>query len=286
MWNKLTQNCLLVALLGTVSLLSAAETVGTVVTPGRVLINNLPVRGNATLNEGAVLKTVAAAARVELLAGSAVTIDTDSEAVVHRGGLHLRRGRGVIVSGQPSLEAHGLSITPSAPQTQLLVAVGPGKVDVAALCGQGRVRNQRGLTIAMISKEKPLSFESGGSKNESTVTGLLRLDGRKLTLRDELTGIDVELTGHGLRNHLNQRIQATGESRFTSDSDHHVILVSRLSRLEMAAESLPETGNSTSTAAKTSAARTGMSAGTKVSIAAIAFGGVAAAIAVPMAMSN
>lgn len=287
MWTNLTQKIFLVLLVGAVSLVWAGETVGTVVTPGRILINDLAIRGNASLNEGAVVRTSADAARIELAGGGAMALDAGSEAVIRRGGLNLRHGKALLLSGHPSLEALGLKVEGAGAASRLLVAVSSGKVEVAALEGSAQVRNRQGLMLAMVRKETPLRFEPGSAGTQSTVTGILRREGERFSLKDELTGIDVELKGSGLPGHSGGRIQATGEAQIIADSDKHVILVSKLNRLPMAPESSPS-GNSSSasTKASTTAAKAGMSVGTKISVAALAFGGMAAAIAVPMAMSN
>jgi hypothetical protein len=287
---KLNGKTLILASLGIASLLTAGETVGTVVTPGRVLVNNLAVQGNASVTEGMTLKTTATAARVELSGGGVISLDAGSEAVLHRGRLQLRHGKGMLASQAGRIEALGLRVNSGAPQSQVLVAVNGNKVEVAAVRGSGKVSNQQGLTLAMIHKGRPLSFEPGAGNNQSTVTGTLRQAGSRYMLRDELTGIDVELQGGPLRDNRDRRVQASGEARITSDSDRHVVLVSRLSRLEPGAdstESAPNSSNpSTSTEKSTTTASGGMSAGTKISLAALAFGGMAAAIAVPIAMSN
>jgi len=287
MWTNLTQQICLVLLFGAVSLVWAGETVGTVVTPGRVLIDDLAIRGNSSVNEGAVLKTSTEAARIELADGGSLALDAKSEAVVRRDGLNLRHGKAMLLSGRNTLEALGLKIGATGAASRVLITVGPGKVEVAAMEGSAQVRNRQGLMLALVGKGTPLRFEPGTRGNDSTVTGMLRREGARFALKDELTGIDVELKGAELSSQEGNRIQATGESKITSDSDRHVILVSKLNRLGMAPEPASSgTSPSSSTKASTSAAKTGMSAGTKISLAALTFGGMAAAVAIPMAMSN
>jgi hypothetical protein len=176
-------------------------------------------------------------------------------------------------------------------QSQVLVSVAGDKVEVAAIQGTARVQNRQGMLLALVHKGKPLSFEPGLGPPESTVTGTLRREGAKLLLQDELTGTCVELRGDGLSAQQGQRIQASGESQITGDTANHVILVSRLNRLDTEPASGNASGNSASSpsAANTTAstaAKTGMSAGTKIGLAALTFGGIAAGIAVPLAMSN
>ncbi|NWF85558.1 MAG: hypothetical protein HXY18_17215 [Bryobacteraceae bacterium] len=270
--------------------MSAAETAGTVVTPGRMLVNNMEVQGNATLMQGAVLKTAATAARVELAGGTIVSLDARSEAVVKGASVELRRGRGMVSSGSGGIEALGLRVDGAAPQSQVLVALAGDRIEVAAVRGMGRVRNSQGITLAMVHGGKPLSFEPGPGTDESLVSGKLRRLGAKYVLTDELTGVDIELRGRGLSGLEGARVEASGRAQKAGGSPEQVVLVSRLNRLEN-----PEpqddargasSGTATSAAAKSGAAKTGMSAGTKIGLAALAFGGMAAAIAVPLAMSN
>ncbi len=285
MWTNLTQKILLALVLGTVSLMWAGETAGTVVTPGRILIDDLAIRGNASVKEGSVLKTSTEAARIELSGGGALALDAKSEAVIRRDGLNLRQGKAMLLSGQGTMEALGLRIGKADAASKVFIAAGPSMVEVAALEGAAQVRNRQGLILAMVEKGKPLRFEPGMQGNESTVTGTLRREGSRFALKDELTGIDVELKGTGLTSQSGNRIQATGESKIAGDSGRHVILVSKLNRLETVPEPAAS-GTSPSTSTSTAAAKTGMTAGTKISLAALAFGGMAAAIAVPLAMSN
>jgi len=136
-------------------------------------------------------------------------------------------------------------------------------------------------------RDVALRFEPGPASNQSTVTGILRRQGARFLLNDELTGADVELKGPGLPSETGHRIQASGQARITSDSPSHLILVSRLNRLESPDSPEPSANpSSTSTKSVPNTAKTGMSAGTKISLAALSFAGLAAAIAVPMAMSN
>lgn len=270
--------------------LDAAETAGTVVTPGRMLVNNMAVQGNATLVQGAVLKTSAAAARVELASGAVVSLDARSEAVVKGAAVELRQGRGMVSSDTGGIEALGLRVDSAAPQSQILVAVSGGRIDVAAVRGMGRVKNSQGVTLAMVHGGKPLSFEPGPGTDESLVTGKLRRLGAKYVLKDELTGVDIELRGHGLSGLEGSRVEAAGRSQNVSGSPEQVVLVSRLNRLDDSQAQDHATGassgSSASTAAKAGTAKSGMSAGTKIGLAALAFGGMATAIAVPLAMSN
>lgn len=280
---------LILATLGIASLPVAAETVGTVVTPGRVLVNNLAVRGNANLSDGATLKTTADAARIELAGGGAISLDMASEATLYRGRVQLRQGKGMLAGAAGRIEALGLQVNSGEAQSQVLVTVNGSRVEVSALRGSGKVRDRQGLTLAMVHKGKPLSFEPGSGTNQSTVTGRLRREGAKFILQDELTGIHVELQGDSLGSHQGKRIQASGETRIVSDSDAHVVLVSRLNRLDSDTESSPSSGgasNPSSSTDKASPASTGMSAGTKIALAALTFGGLSTAIAVPLAMSN
>jgi len=283
----LIHRTLLVTSIGIVPWLCAGETVGTVVTPGRMFVNNLTVEGNATLSEGAVLKTSATAARVDLIGGGAVSLDAESVAVAKRGQMQLRQGKGMVTSPAGRIEALGLQIDARDPQSQALVAVLGGRIEVAALRGTAQVRNQQGMILALVHKGRPLSFEPGNGRPESTITGTLRREGSTFLLRDELTGTDVELRGDAVASRQGQRIQAGGVAQISGDSDNHVVLVSRLNRLDT--EAAPETApgsSSTSNSTASAAAKTGMSAGTKIGLAALAFGGMAAAIAVPLAMSN
>lgn len=290
MTKKVAVKSLLSLVVGVVPFLNAGESAGTVVTPGRMLVNNMAVQGNATLMQGAVLKTAASAARVELAGGAIISLDARSEAVVKGAAVELRQGRGMVSSDTGGIEALGLRVEGAAPQSQVLVAVAGDRIEVAAVRGMGRVSNNQGVTLAMVHGGKPLSFEPGPGTEESLVTGKLRRLGAKYVVRDELTGVDVELRGRGLNGMEGLRVEAAGRSQNASGSPQPVVLVSRLNRLEDSEAqdhaAGASSGSSASTAAKAGAAKTGMSAGTKIGLAALAFGGMATAIAVPLAMSN
>lgn len=275
--------------LGVVPVVLAGEVAGAVVTPGRMLVNGMTVQGNATVMEGAVLKTTSTAARVELAGGSVVSLDANSEAVVRTRAVELRRGRGMVASDAAGIDALGLRVNSAAPRSQVLVAVAGGVVEVAAVRGEGLVSNGRGIPLAMIRGGKPLRFEPAAGPEESLMSGRLRRDGARFMLRDELTGLDIEVRGKGLGDYESARVEVGGKAVSEGAGGGQIVLASRLNRLE--AEGAHNAGSASpssasSARAKPRAAESGMSAGTKIGIAALAFGGMAAAIVVPLSMSN
>ena len=66
--------------------------IGLAVTDGRIELDRAGVSGNATLREGASLKTGKAAARIQLQNGARATVGIESEAKIYRDRLELARG--------------------------------------------------------------------------------------------------------------------------------------------------------------------------------------------------
>jgi hypothetical protein len=279
---------------------------------GDFLMNGVPVRGTATLNDASTLETRATASQVVLSGGARLVISPDSKARVMPGRVTLERG-GVEVSSAVDVEAAGMRVSSSTGGKAMIRLSGPGVMQVGALAGNMQVRNSAGLLLAKVAAGSALEFEPQvtGPTLPSTFVGcLLRKDG-KYVVYDQTTRMVVELRSQGidLAAELGNRIQASGTAR-TGPNNTQALDVTTVTRIEaggceevaaMIGADTPgrpapapkptkgsakatkapkaDTAKPTTSAPKTTANKPGMSAGTKVAIvAAVGGGGAVAAV--------
>jgi hypothetical protein len=215
--------CLYAALGG-----AAAPVIGTVTAAGAFRIEKSTITGNATLMEGATIETQADASSIVLPGRARVTLFPDSKArffgdrvILEKGAGRLERATGF------RLETLGLTVQPGGGSAVARVTlVGTGKVQVAALNGQFRVLNARGLLVANVLPGKALDFEPLAASGPTKVTGYLLNRSGHWVLTDETTHVTVELEGPGLAAKVGQRVMVTGAMDPTvtpiSDAAHFV----------------------------------------------------------------
>lgn len=259
-------------------LLPAAEPViGLAASQGRMEVDRAAVDGNASLVNGASIRTLDSPVRIRLSNGNGATIGPASEARIFSDHLALSRGQSLLTT--PNYRAEALGFT--AAGSRASIEVRGAAVQVAALNGPVQVTDGKGVVIARVLPGAALSFEPSATQGISTMTGALRRDTSKFFLKDELTNLDVELRGSNLDRYAGRRVRVTGTADRSSDGKSQVILVSRLAAAgpQQTGGNRPDTssgGNRPDT--ETKPAKQGMSNGAKIAIVAVIAGGAAGGI--------
>ena len=256
--------------------------IGLAVTDGRIELDRAGVSGNATLREGASLKTGKAAARIQLQNGARATVGIESEAKIYRDRLELARG--AASAGERFRVAAGAFTIQAGPGAAAQVLRQKDAVEVAAVEGSVTVRGANGLMIAKVLPAQPLRLEPG-TPGVSAMTGVLRQEQGAFRLTDETTNLDVALRGENLGAHTGRRVQVSGQAQ--ADGDSQLVLVAHVTEApeqQTGGAAKPTTGAAKPGAKAPPPARTGgtgggggMSAGAKIGLIAALGGGAAAA---------
>jgi hypothetical protein len=194
--------------------MAAAPVIGTASARGAFRLDHATVAGNATLFEGSLLETAAAASSVSLSGGTRLSLERGSRArlfgdrlILEQGETHLRHAQGF------RLEALGLRVEPGpSASTGRISLEGARRLRVAALAGSLRVRNARGQLVANLPAGVTLAFEPQQDGNPQAVrlTGVLEDRGGHYLLTDEVTSVRVELVGAALSGEAGRRLEITG----------------------------------------------------------------------------
>jgi hypothetical protein len=202
-----------------VSSASAGTTaIGTASVRGDMRVDGYRISGDATLFDGTVVQTGQASADLRLTKGVEIKLATDSRGTLYRDHIVLQQGSSEWTpSSSFSLEANGLSVTPSEPNSKGLVSLGGANtVEVAALTGGFQVRNDNGLLLARVSPGHAMSFgaiQSGtpeSNSNSITVTGAVSFQGGYYFLSVAETGVVYELTGKDFSKEFGATVTVTG----------------------------------------------------------------------------
>jgi hypothetical protein len=178
------------AILLTCSYAMAGSTaIGTASARGDMRIDGDSVKGNATLFDGTAVETGQATAALRLDKGIEVKLATGSRGTLYRNRVVLQQGSSEFApSGPFYLEANGLVVTQDQPNSRAVVSMsGPNTVEVAALAGEFRITNDRGLLLAHLNTGKAMSFALQAGATESgqiTVEGqLIKSEGHHFIIR-------------------------------------------------------------------------------------------------------
>jgi hypothetical protein len=192
---------------------AAAPVIGTVVAPGAFRLDNATLSGNATVFEGALLETGAAASSVQLNSGARVALGAESRGRLFGDRLVLERGSTDIEDSTGfRLVALGLTIQPGREaSTGRVVVDSPRRVRVAATSGSLRVLNTNGQLVANLAPGVALAFEpQTGPATVARVTGCLENRSGRYVLTDEVTNVTVEVAGNGVAKEVGNRVEVTG----------------------------------------------------------------------------
>lgn len=258
---------------------AAGPVIGVAVSEGALRLNQAVVQGNANVEAGSVVDSLAAQVRVRLANGVAASLAPRSSARFDGKTMELRSGGGVIANavGYP-VSALGLDIR-SEGNASARLFVEDGQLQVGAVGGVIRVSNPDGILVARVMPGKALAVTPATAGDRtSTMTGILRKKADRWVLRDELTSVESELRGAPLKGFEGKRILVTGTSSASDGNSDRVVEVARLTPAEQGGAARPTSQQGTSRPGSSAPAKkegAGMSSGAKVAIIAIVAGGAA-----------
>jgi len=203
---------LAVALMATLPLAAVAGTnsIGTASARGDMRVDNYSVKGNATLFDGSVVQTGVASVDVRMPKGVQIMLASDSQGTVYHDHLVLQSGASTMTSsGSFSLEAKGLKVTSTSPNSHGIVSLRTnGNVEVAALTGTFEVTNSRGARLANIIPGKALRIPAAMGQATVTLSGTLTVNNGVYSITDPTLGT-VTIQGSNLAQYVGQTLTVT-----------------------------------------------------------------------------
>ncbi len=267
---------------------AGSDVIGVAVSNGRLEVDRSEVTGNANLSEGSTVRTRAEAGRIQWKSGAKAALAPNSSARVFGDHFVLEKGTGYVSTPSMRAQARGFDVIP-AEGGQAQVALLDGGVQVAALRGSVKVKGADGMVLARVIPGKALDLAPGaGAAGESRMTGIVRNEGGKFMLKDQITNLDVELRSGNLAREVGRLVEVSGKSSPTADRESQVIEVATLTHMEPDPQSggaRPTEANKPPSGTKPNGGGGGLSHGAKVGIAVAAAGG-GAAVAVFATMSK
>lgn len=208
--------------------LAASPGIGTVSTRGEITVGGYVVRGTATLFDNTEVETNDFAATLRLDKGAEIKLGSGSSGTLFRDRLVLSRGETQLTTTTPfQLEANGLSILTSVPNTVGLVSLGAQKtLVVAALKGELRVMDSHHALVAEVSPGASRSFPAEPSAQDSPAQpaaqgappaplaisdiGLLSFENGQFYLTSSLSGIKYQILGSELSKYIGDKVVIEG----------------------------------------------------------------------------
>jgi hypothetical protein len=243
---------------------AASPVIGVAIAQGSLRVDDSRVIGNGTLFEGTTVETGDTSSQLRLNDGVEMRLASGSRGRIYRDRMILDRGAGQVENaGRFTIEAKGLHILVEGPNAAGRVAVKDDHlVQVAALRGHFRVLTADGVTLAALPAGKALEFEAqqAGASAPWSMSGCVLNEGGRFLLRDQTTGVTVELRGAGLASSAGRTVAVTGvvvPSAQPAEGASQVIQVSTVRQLEDHCASLPSASKPSAPKATTSAAMTG-----------------------------
>lgn len=269
--------------------LAETKILGTVRSGGEFRLNRAPVRGHATLLDGALVESGDTPTLIQLDSGVRIGLSSAAKARIFRDRMVLESGAGHLQSGGFVIEAASLRVSGAASDRGTVILAGPRTVQVAAGRGSLRVRNSSGVLVARVEPGAAMAFEpqvTGPAAPSSFAGCVVKKDG-KYMLYDQTTRILVELRGPGVEAEWGHRAQVIGTARAVSQpqgGSYQVLDVTSITRFGTGGCETVAAAVGAELPAKLPAARPaapvaspgGMSAGTKVAIVGVIAGGGAA----------
>ncbi len=256
--------------------LAAPPVIGTVLARGGFRLDGSTVMGNGTLFEGSMIETAQAGSSIQLLSGARLWLGAGSRGKLYGDHILLEKGESRLENGTGfRLVALGLTIQPERGSSTGRVAMdGSTRVRVTALTGSFRVLNARGMLVAKLAAGAALAFEPPlVASNATRITGVLSKQDGHLTVTDEVTKVNVEVTGPDLYAQVGNRLEITGSMDPTATPVSGASQVVRARHFQN-----PPTGPSPGTTAPAGAGGGATAAGVSVAVIAVVAGVAAAAV--------
>lgn len=258
--------------------------IGVAVSEGSLQVNQGTIQGNANLEAGSIVRSLASEVRVRLSNGAAASLIPKSVAQFGGQAVELKSGGGIFsnANGYP-VNALGFDVR-SVGNAKAKLYMENGQLQVGALDGQVKVSSRTGVLVARVMPGKALALAPAAlNDSTSTMTGTLRQSGDRWTLRDETTNVEAELQFTTPNDYAGRRVEVTGKALGSNGRADQVIEVARLIPApEQGGAARPTTGQAGSSKPGSSAPPKqgggGMSSGAKVALIAVVGGGAAAGV--------
>lgn len=260
--------------------------IGTAIAPGTFRIDNTTVRGNATLLDGSVIESALASPSVQIDGNVRFSLGAESRGRVFGSRIELEKGSVKLEKGASfQLAALGLSMQPGHLAAGVVAFDGARRVQVSATRGAWQVRDAQGQVIANLPAGVTLWFEPQSAADGVTrLTGVLKDEGGRFLLTDEVTRVTVEVIGPGVAKEVGKRIEVQGLMEPATSSSRGAARVLRVRELHSLGKaetvaSTAGTGRGTAVSAAKATAGQTASAGTAAAAgqtAGAAAGGAAA----------
>jgi hypothetical protein len=223
----------LLALLGVSAALSSApDSIGFTYAAGSYRVAGAGVRGNATVFEGDTVETGEAPATLQLKRGARMWLTPGTRVKVSSQAAVLLSGAGRFQAAAPySLEARAVRVVAARPDTVVRVAVDEqGGAVVAPLAGAVDVWNNRGVRVGALVEGTAVRFAEDPSRAGVRLSGCLSAAGREFTLTDDVTNVQVRLTGAGLEGEAGHVVSVSGRELDAAPGGMPVVRVTGVER--------------------------------------------------------
>lgn len=180
------------------------EMVGIATAGGGFRIDDLPVSGTGSINDGARVETEARPARLTLRNGATVDLGSQSRVRVHADRLFLETGSSTVWGKMNVLNAEGVLVARTTPDGPVAFNAPPAPSSAAELSGV--IESKDGIWI-IHDEASRLTFPLEASGPEAEKLG--QVVGKKATVRGELRGGKVRVSAI-------ETAQATGAAAATA----------------------------------------------------------------------
>lgn len=186
--------------------------IGVVTAPGPFWIDGTGVTEHATMFEGSSVETNGDAVKIELNNTVQALLDAGSRARVYGNHLVLEKGRCQLDRGADyQIEARSMQIGLGSPQSRVVVAISDtGVVEVGALAGEARVLNTSGIEVSRVETGRTVELRPAEGQDTSVLRGCVSKVPKAYVMRDEASGINVELRGAEIGRAVGSRIEVRG----------------------------------------------------------------------------
>jgi hypothetical protein len=194
---------------------SAADSrfIGVAAADGSFTIDGARVPGNATVFEGSTIETGNASVVLELVGGVRVVVDAQSRGRVFGNHLLLEAGRAQIERGaEYKIESLSLRVSQASPAAKAAVTVQDGNaVEVGAPQGDVSVTNKEQVLVARVGEGRSVQLKPAqAASSEFALTGCVSRLTSSFMMRDEVSGVVVELRGADVHKQVGNRVEITG----------------------------------------------------------------------------
>lgn len=238
-------------------------------------MNERPVPGSASLQNGAALRTNAAGSTLHLDGGVRLDLSPDSQGRVYRDRLLLEAGEAAL-EGAYRLEASELRVQPSAGARSAVRFEPDGRLKVSAQSGPVQVTHRNGLLLAQVMPGRSVFLApkvGTGPANAMSLVGTIEKRDNGLFLTDETAGITVRLKGVELDKYVGKKVRIAGKTDEQAQRQQGIAATVVVDRVQPVGAAAKRTGAA-------GAAGGAAAAGTGLSTTAIVVGGIAVAGAV------